>query len=172
MAHKIILISGDHPDVGKTYMADRIVNQFKGQIIKSSFAAPLKELVFDFLGLDKKQVGNKEFERYWNLKSVYQMVGEGFKHFDDSIWASKLRDKFIQSESPMVIDDLRFPVERGLFSKALHIHIKRNIEDPRDRIMREQYSGYLQRKSHIVFRNGEDSFQDLFDKVEEYINRD
>ena len=172
MSNKIILISGDHPDVGKTYVADSIVNYFNNTIKKDSFARPLKELVFQFLGLDKGLIGDKKFERFWNLKSVYQMVGEGFKQFNVTIWAHILKENLEGSYSPIVVDDLRFPVERQYFPNALHIHVKRDVEDPKDRIMPEQHSIYLEEKSNIIFHNGEDSFQDLFDTVEEYINRD
>lgn len=128
---KIIAFAGKKQS-GKTSAAYFLGDHFSNKkILIYSFAAPLKEICVDILGLDPRQCyGEDRYKNelvncYWEGKQLtaretMQIIGtEWFRTMQESVWTDAIIRK-INKDNPdiAIIDDCRFPNEVQAVRKA------------------------------------------------------
>lgn len=128
---KIIAFAGKKQS-GKTSAARVVMDAFPSKVVRIySFAAPLKQLCVDILGLDPRQCyGEDQYKNelvdcYWEGKQLtaretMQIIGtEWFRTMQESVWTGAILRQIIRDSPDIaVIDDCRFPNEVEAVKKA------------------------------------------------------
>jgi hypothetical protein len=113
--------------VGKTYEANRRVNEDPRNTLRVSFADCLRDIVFDIFGKPENYDNFKIHLITWkfNGRQILENVGSAIRKRDPDFFVKALRNKvkpLLDSCKNVVVDDVRYGNEMSLIIQLIQEH--------------------------------------------------
>ena len=156
-------------DTAAKYATDKIF-RWKGPnfiIARMAFAAPLKDIAMNYMGLTAHecydQEGKAKFNEFWGMtnRDILQRLGDGMrKEIHPDFWIKLMEHAIVEcvDEGKMfIVTDVRYPNEAELIRKygGIVVQIRREevepvpgtIDHPSERPLDEKYI------DHVIYNN-------------------